>query len=65
MAVNNESSEIIRIFNSAFNEFVEEKYAKRDFYPKSLRKEIDEINPWVYDLFNNGVYKVHTLSSSS
>jgi len=58
MAVNNESSEIIRILNSAFNEFLDEKYAKRDFYPEALRSKIDEITPWVYDLYNNGVYKV-------
>ena len=56
--MNNESSEIIRIFNSAFDEFLDEKHAKRDFYPEPLRGKIDEINEWVYDLFNNGVYKV-------
>lgn len=64
MIVNNESSEIIRILNSAFDEFVDNKYAKRDFYPESLRKEIDEVNPWVYDLFNNGVYKVLSFPAS-
>ena len=56
--VNNESSEIIRSLNSAFDEFLPEKYAKRDFYPGPLREKIDEINSWVYDLYNNGVYKV-------
>ena len=56
--VNNESSEIIRIFNSAFNEFLDEKYAKQDFYPTDLKKDIDEVNEWIYHLFNNGVYKV-------
>jgi glutathionyl-hydroquinone reductase len=56
--VNNESSEIIRSLNSAFDEFLPEKYAKRDFYPEPLREKIDEINSWVYDLYNNGVYKV-------
>jgi hypothetical protein len=55
--VNNESSEIIRIFNSAFNELLPEKYAKRNFYPETLRQEIDSVNDWVYNLFNNGVYK--------
>jgi len=55
--VNNESSEIIRIFNSAFDELLDEEYAKRDFYPEPLRQDIDAINSWVYDLFNNGVYK--------
>ena len=57
--VNNESSEIIRSLNSAFNEFLDERHAKIDFYPQSLRHEIDEVNGWVYDLYNNGVYKVH------
>jgi glutathionyl-hydroquinone reductase len=57
--VNNESSEIIRSLNSAFNEFLDEGHTKIDFYPDSLRHEIDEVNSWVYDLYNNGVYKVH------
>jgi glutathionyl-hydroquinone reductase len=60
--VNNESSEIIRILNSAFDEFLDEKYAKRDFYPKDFRKEIDGLNEWIYNLFNNGVYKVPQIS---
>jgi glutathionyl-hydroquinone reductase len=51
--VNNESSEIIRIFNSAFNEFVGEEKAKLDFYPEELRKEIDGVNEWVYDDINS------------
>ncbi|KAK7047387.1 S-glutathionyl-(chloro)hydroquinone reductase [Paramarasmius palmivorus] len=55
--VNNESSEIIRIFNTAFNEFLTPKYAKVDLYPQELRKEIDEINEWVYTDINNGVYR--------
>lgn len=52
--VNNESSEIIRMFNSAFNDFTENKY---DYYPESLRIEIDEINELVYNNINNGVYR--------
>jgi len=55
--VNNESSEIIRIFNSEFNGLLPEDKAKLDFYPEDLRKEIDEVNEWVYDKINNGVYK--------
>lgn len=55
--MNNESSEIIRILNSAFDELLDEKHAERDFYPEPLRADIDETNEWVYDLFNNGVYK--------
>lgn len=52
--VNNESSEIIRMLNTAFNEF---GYADIDFYPEALRAEIDEINQPIYDNVNNGVYR--------
>ncbi len=52
--VNNESSEIIRMLNSAFDEFTE---VKDDFYPVALREAIDEINDQVYHNINNGVYK--------
>ncbi|KAI8972887.1 glutathione S-transferase [Trametes punicea] len=55
--VNNESSEIIRIFNTAFNDQLPADKAKIDLYPEHLRKDIDEINEWVYDTVNNGVYK--------
>lgn len=50
----NESAEIIRIFNSAFNEVTGNR---DDYYPEELRSEIDEINTFVYDGINNGVYK--------
>ncbi len=52
--VNNESSEIIRMFNSAFNEWTNVNF---DFYPEGLRNEIDEINHFVYEHLNNGVYR--------
>jgi putative glutathione S-transferase len=52
--VNNESSEIIRMFNSAFRAYTDMSY---DFYPESLRGEIDRINELVYSHFNNGVYR--------
>jgi len=52
--VNNESSEIIRMFNSAFNAFTDNK---TDYYPEALRQEIDEINTQVYNYVNNGVYR--------
>lgn len=55
--VNNESSEIIRFMNTGFNEQIAEDKRKLDFYPENLRKEIDELNGWVYDTVNNGVYK--------
>ena len=52
--VNNESSEIIRMFNSAFKAWTDVGY---DFYPQDLRAEIDRINDLVYSHFNNGVYR--------
>jgi glutathionyl-hydroquinone reductase len=52
--VNNESSEIIRMFNSAFNAWTDVTY---DFYPEALRDEIDRINEFVYGHLNNGVYQ--------
>jgi len=52
--VNNESSEIIRMFNSAFNAL---GAAGDDLYPQEQRSEIDELNAVVYDTVNNGVYK--------
>lgn len=52
--VNNESAEIIRIFNSAFNELTGNT---DDYYPEALRKDIDDINDLVYHGINNGVYK--------
>lgn len=52
--VNNESSEIIRMLNSEFNEYTQ---VKTDYYPAELRDEIDLINKTVYDNINNGVYK--------
>ncbi|VEU23307.1 DEKNAAC104444 [Brettanomyces naardenensis] len=55
--VNNESAEIIRIFNKAFNEFLDPEHAKLNFYPEDLQEPIDELNSWIYDNINNGVYK--------
>lgn len=52
----NESAEIIRMFNSAFNG-LDGVNADLDFYPEALRPEIDEVNERVYHTVNNGVYK--------
>jgi len=52
--VNNESSEIIRILNLAFNAFTN---VHTDYYPENLRSEIDKINDLVYPNINNGVYR--------
>lgn len=55
--VSNESSEIIRMFNTAFNALIPKDKASIDLYPEHLRKEIDEINEFVYPNLNNGVYR--------
>ncbi|WP_415888966.1 glutathione S-transferase family protein [Neptuniibacter sp. SY11_33] len=60
--VNNESSEIIRMLNSAFDD-IGAKVA--DFYPEVLSTEIDEINTWVYDKVNNGVYRAGFATSQT
>ncbi len=52
--VNNESSEITRMLNSAFDQFGD---ADVDFYPQDLREEIDAINKSIYENVNNGVYR--------
>ena len=52
--VNNESSEIMRMLNSAFDEIGAKE---GDYYPAALRAEIDAINEKVYHQINNGVYK--------
>lgn len=58
--VNNESSQIIRMFNSAFNVFGD---ADIDFYPAALEEEIDEVNDRVFNGFNLGVYKTGFASA--
>jgi len=52
--VNNESSEIIRMLNSEFDEF---SRAAVDLYPERLRSAIDAINAFVYERINDGVYR--------
>lgn len=60
--VSNESSEIIRMFNSAFNELTGNT---DDYYPEQLRAVIDPINARVYDDINNGVYKAGFATTQS
>lgn len=53
--VNNESSEIIRMFNTEFNDIAENPIL--DLYPSELQAQIDETNEWIYPNINNGVYR--------
>jgi putative glutathione S-transferase len=52
--VNNESSEIIRMFNTVFAALTDDR---TDYYPERLRSEIDAVNELVYECVNNGVYR--------
>lgn len=58
--VTNESSEIIRMFNSAFDDI---GAYEGDYYPEALRAEIDGLNSRIYDTVNNGVYKAGFATS--
>lgn len=58
--VSNESADIIRMFNSAFDGA---GARAGDYYPNDLRGKIDELNGWIYDQVNNGVYKAGFATS--
>ena len=60
--VNNESAEIIRMFNSAFNHLTNNH---DDFYPQQQRNNIDEVNERVYSTINNGVYRAGFATSQA
>jgi len=60
--VSNESSEIIRMFNSAFDELTGNTV---DFWPEARRDAIEEVNERIYDTFNNGVYKCGFATSQA
>jgi putative glutathione S-transferase len=60
--VSNESAEIIRMFNTAFNGITGNT---QDFYPEELRAEIDALNAFIYDNINNGVYKCGFATAQS
>lgn len=55
--VNNESSEIIKIFNSAFNEVEGVKRPELELAPEDLADAAAEVDGWMYDEICNGVYK--------
>lgn len=61
--MSNESADIIRILSSSFDDHLpaerrEVNKGAMQFIPKHLEDDIDELNAWVYDTINNGVYKV-------
>lgn len=58
--VSNESSEIIRMFNVAFDEITGNSL---DFWPTALRDDIEKVNARIYDTVNNGVYKAGFAST--
>ncbi|MCF7354733.1 glutathione S-transferase family protein [Vibrio sp. CK2-1] len=58
--VSNESSEILRMFNSEFNDLTGNT---DDYYPQELRSEIDQWNEFIYPNINNGVYKTGFATS--
>jgi putative glutathione S-transferase len=60
--VNNESSEIIRMLNSAFDAFTN---VHTDYYPHALRAQIDKLNELVYPNINNGVYRTGFATSQA
>ncbi|NOY61635.1 MAG: glutathione S-transferase family protein [Gammaproteobacteria bacterium] len=62
LIVNNESEEIIRMFNSEFDAFADRSV---DLYPVELRPTINEINAFIYDNVNNGVYKTGFATSQA
>ena len=52
--VNNESADIVRMFNSGFGALADDAI---DLYPEDLRSEIDALNDEIYPALNNGVYR--------
>ena len=60
--VNNESADIIRMLNNGFGDLADSTI---DLYPDSLQVEIDHINNYLYDRFNNGVYQAGFATNQS
>ncbi len=61
--VNNESAELVEMLNSEFDAVAARP--ELDLYPGELRGDIDELNAWIYDRINDGVYKSGFASSQS
>lgn len=60
-----QSSEIIRMFYTEFDDIIPEKYKNVDLFPEKYRKEIEGTNEWTYNDINNGVYKSGFATYSS
>ena len=58
--VTNSDDDLMRIFNSEFNQFTD---CTRDLYPEKLHKEIDDLNGFIYDRVNDGVYRAGFATS--
>jgi putative glutathione S-transferase len=58
--VSNSDDDIMRMFNHEFEQFTD---SKTDFYPQPLQKDIDELNQFVYETINNGVYRAGFATS--
>jgi putative glutathione S-transferase len=58
--VSNSDDDLMRMFNSAFNRFTD---SKLDLYPEALRKDIDELNTFIYENVNDGVYRAGFATS--
>jgi len=58
--VSNADDDLMRMFNSAFNRFTD---SKLDLYPEALRKDIDELNTFIYENVNDGVYRAGFATS--
>jgi len=60
--VSNESSEIIRMFNTAFNDITGNTL---DYYPQALQPQINQLNEFIYEKINNGVYRCGFATSQA
>ncbi|HJU05530.1 MAG TPA: glutathione S-transferase family protein [Nitrospiraceae bacterium] len=58
--VSNSDDDIMRMFNREFDAFTD---SRADFYPEPLRKDIDELNRFIYETINNGVYRAGFATS--
>ncbi len=58
--VSNSDDDLMRMFNIAFNRFTD---SKLDLYPEALRKDIDELNTFIYENVNDGVYRAGFATS--